>query len=125
MITTLHDNDSGVCALANLAGVSYDETLDAIFGGKHKWTYGTQTADLKWGAKNLGLATATKRLVMVTSGGWSSVPDMSIVKVSLASKNVWHWVSKRGGMVYDGNNAAPVECSEYGSEPVSFVQMVK
>lgn len=109
VVTKQRKNDCGVCAVANILGITWEEAAKLVFpfDWNDRKKYGTT-------AKQIGLALySIPAPKLRVAGDWKWVPDRSIVKVMPHHKKYgnWHWVAKIDGMVVDNGNPQPMLAS--------------
>ncbi len=120
-ITQVKLHDCGVCALANVLGVSYEDSFNTLFpvvGRKYK--FGTKTKQLIAAAEQLGFNPPQRKLKQVYQ--WAYVPTNSIVKVC-PRKYSWHWVAYIDGIVYDSECDVPLTRDNLTFAPFAYITL--
>lgn len=117
------DKDCGVCCLAMLAGLSYEESLGLIFGDEPPRNLSTKTKDIVAAASRSAHAFTTRtRLKVCRSKAWSEVPSNSLVKIRHKGHSNWHWVAYRKGKVYDPARGVSTT-NKCGKGPSSYIEI--
>lgn len=119
--------DCGIACLAMLCDVTYEEAERVIPWRKHGCLYGTDTKQLREGAKRLGyegLGTATQQLRRLPEKNWLLIPDRSLVKVAHPDPKIrqWHWVVWRKRKIYDPGRKGVFKPQRYGQKPQAYMQ---
>lgn len=119
MVRSRKRNDCGVCAIANVRGVSWASAALWLFGQNfsNRLSFGSTTRKVA-AAMSMGVF----KLIRVKS--WHDIPDKSIVKVipsACEGTGSWHWVVWRDGMVWDGMRSLPLTPDRYNHRLVSYL----
>lgn len=90
----------GVACVAMLAGVTYKEAKDLMFGAESVAM--TSTADLCSALKILRKRPSGKRLIPLRTRNFRALKSNALLKVARPGKSWWHWIvwdAKRKGFL--------------------------
>ena len=83
-----HDDGCGIACLAMLAGVSYGEACDTIFGDSQGDS--TSLEDLRWALKYYGLSTP-ERMTPFWEADYTQLRQHALLALDPAPNGQWHW----------------------------------